>query len=159
PFSLSPHELELVEAGMADAVGGAKPRVELSDYQMKIRDLFQGRLKASTEKVKETGKKFIEEATRWPGAVKTESAMVFQTLKAGSGDSPASTDRVKVNYEGKLVDGTVFDSSYKRNQPMEFAVGNVIPCWTEALQRMKVGEKAKLACPSSIAYGDGGRPP
>jgi len=81
-----------------------------------------------------------------------------KTLKAGSGSSPTSTDVVRVHYHGTLPDGKVFDSSVQRGQPVEFGVGQVIPCWTEGLQHMKVGEKAKFVCPSDIAYGDAGTP-
>jgi len=85
--------------------------------------------------------------------------MVYRELRAGSGPSPKATDTVKVNYRGTLVDGTEFDSSYKRNEPAEFPLNQMIPCWTEGVQKMKVGGKSRLVCPSSIAYGDEGRPP
>jgi FKBP-type peptidyl-prolyl cis-trans isomerase FkpA len=98
-------------------------------------------------------------AAKEPGAVKSASGLIFKSLSPGNGDSPKPTDKVKVNYEGKLVDGTVFDSSYKRGQPIDFPLNQVIPCWTEGVQKMKVGEKAQLVCPSGIAYGDRGRPP
>ena len=88
--------------------------------------------------------------------VKTASGLVYTELKAGSGASPNATDTVKVNYRGTLADGTEFDSSYKRGQPAEFPLNRVIPCWTEGVQKMKVGGKAKLVCPPSIAYGDRG---
>ena len=80
-------------------------------------------------------------------------------MKAGTGASPKATDKVKVHYKGTLRDGSVFDSSIERGQPATFPLNGVIPCWTEGLQKMKVGGKAKLACPSSIAYGDRGAPP
>jgi len=80
-------------------------------------------------------------------------------LKKGKGPSPKATDTVKVNYEGSLISGKVFDSSYKRGQPAEFPLNAVIPCWTEAVQKMKVGGEARLVCPSTIAYGEQGRPP
>src|SRR5262249_35765666 len=76
-----------------------------------------------------------------------------------TGASPAATDTVKVHYEGKLTDGTIFDSSKQRGTPAEFPLNGVIPCWTEGVQKMKVGGKAKLVCPSAIAYGDRGSPP
>jgi len=88
--------------------------------------------------------------------VKTASGLIYTELKAGSGPSPTATDTVKVNYRGTLADGTEFDSSYKRGQPAEFPLNRVIPCWTEGVQKMKVGGKAKLVCPPSIAYGDRG---
>jgi FKBP-type peptidyl-prolyl cis-trans isomerase FkpA len=102
---------------------------------------------------------FEATAAKEAGAVKTSSGLIFKSLSPGNGDSPKASDKVKVNYEGKLVDGTVFDSSYKRGQPIDFPLNQVIPCWTEGVQKMKVGEKAQLVCPANIAYGDRGRPP
>jgi FKBP-type peptidyl-prolyl cis-trans isomerase FkpA len=84
---------------------------------------------------------------------------VKRVVKEGSGASPALTDTVKVHYHGTLRDGTVFDSSVDRGEPAEFPLDRVIPCWTEAVQTMKVGEKAHITCPSEIAYGDRGAPP
>ena len=83
---------------------------------------------------------------------------MYRELTAGTGPSPKATDKVRVNYRGTLTNGTEFDSSYKRNAPAEFPLNGVIPCWTEGVQRMKVGGKSKLVCPSDIAYGDQGRP-
>jgi FKBP-type peptidyl-prolyl cis-trans isomerase FkpA len=104
-------------------------------------------------------KAYLERAAAEPGAVKTSSGLVYRELRAGSGPSPGAGDAVKVNYRGMLVDGTEFDSSYKRNQPAEFPLDRVIPCWTEGLQHMKVGAQARLVCPSEIAYGEAGSPP
>jgi FKBP-type peptidyl-prolyl cis-trans isomerase FkpA len=92
------------------------------------------------------------------GTIKTESGLVYKILTPGEGASPIATDTVKVNYRGTLVDGTEFDSSYKRNEPATFSLDGVVPCWTEGLQKMKPGGKAILACPSNLAYGDMGRP-
>lgn len=91
-----------------------------------------------------------------PAAVTTKTGLVYQSLKEGSGASPAASDVVKVNYRGTLADGTEFDSSYKRGEPAEFPLNRVIPCWTEGAQMMKPGGKARLTCPPSIAYGDRG---
>jgi FKBP-type peptidyl-prolyl cis-trans isomerase FkpA len=85
--------------------------------------------------------------------------MVYIPVAAGTGASPKATDTVNVHYHGTLRDGSVFDSSVDRGEPISFPLNGVIPCWTEGLQKMKVGGKAKLVCPSDIAYGDGGRPP
>ncbi len=80
----------------------------------------------------------------------------YRSLRDGKGASPTAADTVKVNYRGTLVDGTEFDSSYKRNEPASFPLGRVIPCWTQGVQRMKVGGKAELICPPELAYGDRG---
>jgi FKBP-type peptidyl-prolyl cis-trans isomerase FkpA len=87
------------------------------------------------------------------GAVVSPSGLVYKSLREGSGASPVATDVVKVHYRGTFADGKEFDSSYKRNQPAEFPLNGVIPCWTEGVQKMKVGGKAKLTCPAVIAYG------
>lgn len=95
-------------------------------------------------------------AAKEPGAVVTSSGLVFKSLKEGQGASPKASDTVKVNYRGTFPDGKEFDSSYKRHEAIEFPLGNVIQCWTEGVQRMKVGGKAKLTCPANIAYGERG---
>jgi FKBP-type peptidyl-prolyl cis-trans isomerase FkpA len=102
---------------------------------------------------------YLEKAAAEPGAVRTASGLVYRELKAGSGASPSASDVVKVHYRGTLVDGTEFDSSYKRNEPATFPLNRVIPCWTEGVQKMKVGGKSQLVCPAGIAYGDRGSPP
>ena len=93
-----------------------------------------------------------------PKDVKTLSGIVITTIKEGSGVSPKSSDTVKVHYRGLLVDGKEFDSSHSRGQPATFPLSRVIPCWTEGVQTMKVGGKAKLVCPSGLAYGSRGVP-
>jgi len=98
----------------------------------------------------------LEAASKEPGALVTPSGLVYRSLKDGTGDSPKASDKVKVNYRGTFPDGKEFDSSYKRNQAIEFPLSNVIKCWTEGVQRMKVGGKAKLTCPAAIAYGERG---
>jgi FKBP-type peptidyl-prolyl cis-trans isomerase FkpA len=101
----------------------------------------------------------MQKATAQPGAVKTESGMIYREIRAGTGASPKATDTVKVNYRGTLINGTEFDSSYSRNQPAQLALNRVIPCWTEGVQKMKVGGEAVLVCPSNLAYGDRGQGP
>ena len=88
--------------------------------------------------------------------VTTASGLVYESLKEGTGESPKATDTVKVHYKGMFLDGKEFDSSYKRGEPTEFPLNRVIPCWTEGVQRMKPGGKAKLTCPPGIAYGERG---
>ena len=95
-------------------------------------------------------------AAKESGAQVTKSGLVYRSLKDGAGSSPAATERVKVHYKGSFPDGREFDSSYKRGEPTEFPLNGVIPCWTEGVQLMKTGGKAKLTCPASIAYGQRG---
>ena len=102
------------------------------------------------------GDAIIDAAAKEPGAVVTASGLVYRSLKDGTGASPLASDKVKVHYRGTFPDGREFDSSYKRNQAIEFPLNGVIKCWTEGVQRMKVGGKAKLTCPASIAYGERG---
>jgi FKBP-type peptidyl-prolyl cis-trans isomerase FkpA len=104
-------------------------------------------------------KAYLDKAAQEPGAVRTASGLVYRELKAGAGASPTAADTVKVHYRGTLTNGTEFDSSYKRNEPLEFPLNRVIPCWQEGVQKMKVGGKAQLVCPAAIAYGDRGAPP
>ena len=98
-------------------------------------------------------------AAKEAGAVKTDSGLVYKSLSEGKGASPAATDVVKVNYAGTLTDGKKFDASADHGGPIEFPLNRVIPCWTEGVQKMKVGGKAKLVCPSETAYGDRGQGP
>ena len=90
------------------------------------------------------------------GALVTPSGLVYKSIREGTGASPSAADNVKVHYRGTFADGSEFDSSYARNAPAQFPLGGVIPCWTEGVQRMKVGGKAKLTCPSKLAYGERG---
>ena len=95
-------------------------------------------------------------AAKEPGAVVSPSGLVYRSLRDGDGASPVATDKVRVHYRGTFPDGREFDSSYKTNSPAEFPLNRVIKCWTEGVQKMKVGGKAQLTCPASIAYGERG---
>jgi FKBP-type peptidyl-prolyl cis-trans isomerase FkpA len=158
-FGLTPSELEALKQGVADAATAKKPEVEIETYGPKIQAFAQSRTAKAAEAEKAKAGAFIENAAKEPGAVKTASGLVFKTITPGTGKSPVASDLVKVHYHGTLTNGEVFDSSVKRGEPVDFALNAVIPCWTEGVQKMKVGEKARLVCPSSIAYGDQGRPP
>lgn len=153
-FNLSEEELETVQQGLADGVLGADPEVDVQEYMMQIQQLAQERAQAASEAERQAGEGFLEQAAAEEGAVKTESGMVYRILEEGSGASPAATDQVQVHYRGTLRDGEVFDSSYDRGEPATFALNRVIPCWTEGLQQVKEGGKAKLVCPPDLAYGD-----
>ena len=158
-LNISAAELELVKRGLADGATGKKPAVEMAQFAPKIQAFAQSRAAAQAVAEKGKAQAFRDAAAKEAGAVTTNSGLVFTSLKAGTGRSPSGTDTVRVHYRGTLTDGTEFDSSYKRGQPIEFPLNGVIACWTEGVQKMKVGEKAKLVCPSEIGYGDRGAPP
>jgi len=159
PFALTPDELAIVKAGMTDTVTDAKPQVELDTYGPLVRDFATKRAASHADDAKKKGQEFADNVAKEKDASKTESGIVMRTITPGTGGSPAATDIVKVHYEGKLIDGTVFDSSIQRKEPAEFPLNGVVPCWREAVQKMKKGEKSQIVCPSSLAYGDAGQPP
>lgn len=159
PFDLSEDELAQVTAGLRDGVLGTAGDFDLQAYGPKLQELAQGRMQAAADVERQESASFLAAAAEETGAEVTASGLVFVSIAEGDGPSPTAADRVRVHYTGTLRDGTVFDSSVQRGQPAEFGLGQVIPCWTEGLQKMKVGGKAKLVCPSGIAYGDEGRPP
>ena len=156
-FDLSPAELEIVKQAIADAAAG-KPALPIETWGPKIQGLAQERTQRVSEREKAVSTAYLAKAATEPGVVKTESGLIFKDITPGTGASPKATDTVKVNYRGTLVNGQEFDSSYARNAPAEFALNRVIPCWTEGVQKMKVGGKARLVCPAQIAYGDRGQP-
>lgn len=158
-FSLSETELEMVKSGMIDGVLKRTPKVDLQTYGPKIQQLQQSRLAALAEVEKKAGAAFLAKAAAEKGATKTESGIVITTIKPGSGAVPKATDVVKVHYHGTLIDGTVFDSSVKRGEPATFPLDQVVKCWTEGVQQIKVGGKSRLVCPSNLAYGERGMPP
>ena len=147
-FSLTADELALVQKGLADGVTKAK-----------LQEIAQARFKIAADKAASAGVAFLDKASKDAGAVKTTSGIVIKHSKEGTGAQPKATDQVKVHYEGRLIDGKVFDSSVARGEPATFPLNGVIPCWTEGVQAMKVGGKAQLVCPSDLAYGPNGSPP
>ena len=155
-FSLSPEELEQVILGLRDAHSGTKSDVDIAAYNGKIQEMARARRKAEADKRAPFNQAYLDRTAKEPGAVKTDSGLVYISLKGGTGAQPKSNDTVKVNYRGTLADGKEFDSSYVRGKPIEFRLDGVIKCWTEGLQKMKTGGKARLVCPSSLAYGETG---
>ena len=155
-FNLTPAELEIVKQGLTDAALGKSSTMDLNAYNEKVQELARARRKARGDQMASVNKEFLEKAAKEKGAVKTESGLVYISIENGKGAAPKSADTVKVNYRGTLPDGTEFDSSYKHGKPIEFKLDGVIKCWTEGLQKMKPGGKAKLVCPANLAYGDTG---
>jgi FKBP-type peptidyl-prolyl cis-trans isomerase len=155
-FNLTRGEVELVKQGLTHASTGKGPDVDPSTYTEKINELARARRKVLGQKLAGINKEFLDKAAKEKGAFKSDSGLVYLSLKDGSGDSPKPTDTVKVNYRGTFPDGKEFDSSYKRGEPLELKMDGVIKCWNEALQKMKTGGKAKLVCPPDLAYGENG---
>jgi FKBP-type peptidyl-prolyl cis-trans isomerase FkpA len=160
-FDFTEQELEMVKAGVADGASDSS-RLEMDAIQAlipKLQELQTQRMAAATERQKSSGAEYIAKAASEAGATKTASGLVYKEVTAGTGAQPTATDQVRVHYEGKFTDGKVFDSSIERNEPATFPLNGVIPCWTEAVQLMKVGGKAQVTCPPELAYGEEGRPP
>lgn len=153
-LKLTPAELELLKKGFAASLAGQKPEYPVEQYMPKLQARAEATAKAAGDVERQKSVDFLAKAAAEPGMVKTDSGLLCRTVSAGSGASPKPTDVVAVHYRGTLIDGTEFDASAKHGGPATFRVNGVIPCWTEALQRMKVGGKAHVVCPSEIAYGD-----
>jgi FKBP-type peptidyl-prolyl cis-trans isomerase FklB len=154
---------EIVAQGIKDALSGEKPLMteqEMKETIMALQKDLQAKqqeqAKALAEKNKKEGEAFLAENKKKQGVITMPSGLQYKILTVGKGKSPKATDTVTVNYKGTLIDGTEFDSSYKRGQPATFAVNGVIPGWTEALQLMKEGSKWQMFIPSNLAYGERG---
>lgn len=160
----APHlEADALLRGMADSLKKIQPALSeeqlasaLVAFQQNLVAEKTKRDAAAADQNREASTKFLSDNAKRPGVVVLPSGLQYQVLASGKGSSPIKTDRVKVHYHGTLVDGSVFDSSVQRGEPAEFQVGQVIPGWVEALQRMKVGDKWKLFIPPELAYGNRG---
>ncbi|MBU5638958.1 FKBP-type peptidyl-prolyl cis-trans isomerase [Geomonas sp. Red69] len=155
-FDMSQDETDQVLKGLKDGLGSKTPGFDVEPYKVKIQQLAMSRRNAQGEKLAAKTQEFLEKAAKEKDAVKTPSGLIYRSLREGTGASPAATDKVKVNYRGTLIDGKEFDSSYAAGRPVEFGLNQVIKCWTEGLQKMKVGGKAQLVCPADLAYGERG---
>jgi FKBP-type peptidyl-prolyl cis-trans isomerase len=159
-------KLDVLIKGIQDAYAGSEKKLseeEIAAVQKEFAEKMQARqaekMKAMQEKNKKLGLAFLEENKKKKGVTVTKSGLQYEVLKKGDGPMPKATDTVKVDYIGTLIDGTEFDNSIKRGEPAVFAVGQVIPGWSEALQLMNVGSKFKIVIPTELAYGDNGAPP
>ena len=158
-FNLSETELEMVKVGISDGVLHKTPKADLQVYGPQLQELQRTRMATVAAEEKKVGQAFLAKAAAEQGATKTASGLIIKTLTPGKGASPKPTDKVKVHYQGTLTDGTVFDSSLQRGEPVTFPLNGVIKCWNEGVQLMKVGEKSRLVCPADLAYGERGAPP
>ncbi|MBS1825110.1 MAG: FKBP-type peptidyl-prolyl cis-trans isomerase [Acidobacteria bacterium] len=156
-FELTPDELAIVSKALADSAAG-KPALDINEWGPKIEPLARSRADRGVVREKAASQAYFDKSMAIPGTLKTESGILYRELTAGNGPQPKASDNVKVHYRGTLINGTEFDSSYKRNEPAQFPLTGVIKCWTEGVQKMKVGGKSMLICPADMAYGDRGRP-
>lgn len=154
-FDFDAAELEVLKRAITDAAAGT-PALTLDEWGPRVQPFAQARGLRAAEKEKVASAAYLTTAAAATGAVRTDTGLVYTELTAGTGQAPAATDVVRVHYRGTLRDGTEFDSSYARNEPTEFPLNRVIPCWTQGVQRMKVGGKARLVCPADLAYGENG---
>jgi FKBP-type peptidyl-prolyl cis-trans isomerase FkpA/FKBP-type peptidyl-prolyl cis-trans isomerase FklB len=158
-FQLTPAEFERVKAGLIDGVNHRATQVDLKADTPAIQALRQERFAHVMRQKREENQAFINTVAALPGATRTGSGLVMIPIHAGKGASPGPNDEVSVYYKGKLIDGSVFDASAPQGQPVQFGLGGVIPCWSEALQLMRVGGKSRVVCPAALAYGAHGSPP
>jgi FKBP-type peptidyl-prolyl cis-trans isomerase FklB len=154
---------EIVAQGIWDSLSGGKTlmteqeyRDTMSAFKQEMAQKQMTQMKELSEKNRKDGEKFLAENRTKKGIITLPSGLQYKVIQAGTGKSPKSGDTVTVNYRGTLIDGTEFDSSYRRGQPASFPVKGVIPGWTEALQLMKEGAKWELYIPSNLAYGERG---
>ena len=158
-FALSEEELAPIVQGMMDGVKGEPSQVDMGIYEAKINELVAERSAIVAAKEAAASNSYLEQFESDESIVKTASGALVKMLEEGTGETPGAADTVMVHYEGTLIDGTVFDSSLSRGSPATFPLSGVIPCWTEGLQKIKVGGKAQLICPANTAYGERGVPP
>jgi len=154
-FDFTPEETKSIVKGFSESLAGKKSPVD-ETYGMKLNAYLAKKQEAIVAKQKKASQPFLDKMSKEKGAVKLPSGVIYIPVKEGTGPEPKATDMVKVHYHGTFPDGKVFDSSVDRGTPAEFPLSGVIPCWTEGVQKMKVGGKAKLVCPSDTAYGDQG---
>ncbi len=157
-FNMTPAEVKIIVSGLGDAILGTPAKVDISLHQSRVNDLLSKRLQGAVTKEKESGRVFTEKFIKENKPQAIAGGGWYLETKAGAGPIPAKTDTIKAHYRGTATDGVEFDSSYARGAPTEFALSGVIACWTNGIAMMKVGGKAKLVCPSDVAYGDPGRP-
>jgi FKBP-type peptidyl-prolyl cis-trans isomerase len=144
--------------GLSDSALKRPAKVNVDQYGPKLDAFMEAHVKAAAAAELTESQAFLEKQAKAQGAVRTASGIIIQDISAGTGATPTAQDTVRVHYHGTLRDGSVFDSSVARGQPATFPLNQVIPCWTEGVQHIRVGGKARLTCPPNLAYGAEGRP-
>ncbi len=157
-LNLSKAEQDIMKKGIADALAGSKPLVPVQEYGPRIKTLVESRQPLAAAARAKKDQPFLDKMAKEKGAHTSADGLVYLSITEGTGASPKATEVAKVQYRGSFVDGNEFDSTYRRGQPAELPLDHVIPCWSEGVQKMKVGGKAKFACPASIGYKEKGEP-
>lgn len=154
-YDFTADEIKDIVAGFSNGLS-KKVDYKASINYDKVNQLIKEKKEELAKKNKARGEEYLKKLLSEKDAMLLDSDIVYVKRQDGTGQMPTETDIVKVHYRGRLIDGTEFDSSYKKKEPVEFQLNTVIPCWTKALVKMKVGEKATIGCPSDVAYGDNG---
>jgi len=149
-------DVEKFAKAMNDVFGNKETEMSYDEAKQIVNNYFSKLQQEADSLNKKAGEEFLSINKGKTGVITTPSGLQYEVLKAGEGAKPKKTDTVRCHYEGRLINGNIFDSSYRRNQPADFPVGQVIPGWVEALQLMPAGSKWRLFIPSGLAYGEHG---
>ena len=155
-MNIEDFSIEDFTKSISEVMAGKETAISSREAQVMLNEYFQKKEKEQAQTAIAEGKVYLEENAKRDGVTQTKSGLQYEVLTEGTGKSPKATDTVRCHYEGRLLDGTVFDSSYKRGEPADFGLNQVIPGWTEGVQLMKEGAKYRFFIPYRLAYGEGG---
>ena len=155
-MNIEDFSIEDFAKSISDVMSGKDTAMTSQEAQMMLNEYFQKKEKEQAQNAIAEGKVYLEQNAKRDGVTQTKSGLQYEVLTEGTGKSPKATDTVRCHYEGRLLDGTVFDSSYKRGEPADFGLNQVIPGWTEGVQLMKEGAKYRFHIPYLLAYGERG---
>ena len=155
-MNIEDFSIEDFAKSISDVMSGKETAISSRDAQALLNEYFQEKEKEQAQNAIAEGKVYLEQNAKRDGVTQTKSGLQYEVLTEGTGKSPKATDTVRCHYEGRLLDGTVFDSSYKRGEPADFGLNQVIPGWTEGVQLMKEGAKFRFHIPYLLAYGERG---
>ena len=155
-MNMEDFSIEDFTKSISDVMSGKETAISSREAQVMLNEYFQNKEKEQAQTAIAEGKVYLEQNAKREGVTQTKSGLQYEVLTEGTGKSPKATDTVRCHYEGRLLDGTVFDSSYKRGEPADFGLNQVIPGWTEGVQLMKEGSKFRFHIPYLLAYGERG---
>lgn len=155
-MNIANFDIEAFTRSITDVLTDKDTEMSAREAQQMLNDYFANKAKEDAQVAIAEGKAYLEENGKREGVVTTKSGLQYEILTEGSGKQPKATDKVRCHYEGRLLDGTVFDSSYQRGEPADFPLNGVIPGWTEGVQLMKEGAKFRFHIPYLLAYGERG---